>query len=162
MDWKPEFDAIVGARHGGRTDTLLAQLTALDKRYPHVAEILYQLAWTLETAGRETEAVIHYERAIALGLPPNELSGALIGLSNAVKASGEIERAVQTLRTAQLQFPDNREIDVHLALALHQGGDHREAIEILLTTLLETTEDVGITAYQRALRFQLSKLGSKQ
>jgi hypothetical protein len=76
-DWKPELDAIIGARHGGQVDHVLDLLQKLDARFPHVPEIAYQLAWTSEVLGREAEAVPHYERAISLGLAPNELAGAL-------------------------------------------------------------------------------------
>jgi hypothetical protein len=62
------------------------------------------------------------------------------------------------LRSAKAQFPENREFDVFLALALHDAGGHAEALRLLLEALCDTTEDPGITAYQRALRFYTSKL----
>ena len=74
-DWKPELDAIIGARHGGQVDHVLGLLQKLDARFPNVPEIAYQLAWTCDVLGREAEAVPHYERAVALGLAPNELAG---------------------------------------------------------------------------------------
>lgn len=159
MDWKAELDAIIGARHGGRVTGILDRLKGLDARHPHVAEIHYQLAWTYEGLERPSEAAAHYDKAIALGLPPNELSGALIGLSSALRQTGQAGRAVEVLRSAQSQFPENREIEVFLALALHAAGRHDEALVTALTTLMETTEDIGISAYQRTLRHQLSQWG---
>ncbi len=152
MDWKPELDAIVGARHGGRVDSVLGQLQTLAARHPNVAEIEYQLAWTLDVLARPAEAVPHYEKAVALGLAPNELSGALIGLGMAHRALGEAARAVAVLRSARTQFPDHREIDAFLALALHDAGESREAVRLLVEALCDTTEDPGIAAAQRALR----------
>lgn len=154
-DWKPELDAIVGARHGGRIDGVAARLEALAERHPHVAEIHYQLAWTLDTLGRPAEARPHYEKAVTLGLPPNELAGASIGLGMTLRALGETARAVEVLRSARGQFPDHREIDAFLALALHAQGDHREAVGLLIEALCDTTEDPGISAAQRALRHAL-------
>ncbi len=157
-DWKPELDAIVGARHGGRTDHLLDLLRKLDARYPNVAEINYQLAWTLESNGKPADALPFYEKAVTLGLLPNEHSNALIGLAITLRSIGNPTRAAEVLRSGQLQFPDNREFDVFLALALHDLGEHAEALRLALTTLADTAEDPGITAYQRAIRHAAGQL----
>jgi len=156
MDWKPELDAIIGARHGGRIDGVIRQLEALAGRFPNVAEIHYQLGWTFDVLDRPAEARPHYEKSVALGLAPNELAGALIGLGMTLRALGETRRASDVLRTARAQFPDNREIDAFLALALHANGEHGEAVSLLINALCDTTEDPGITAHQRALRHALA------
>ncbi len=123
-DWKPELDAIVGARHGGATAALLAA----------------------------------YERAIALGLPPNELSAAFLGLGSALRCLGDYTRAEQVLQQGRLQFPEQREFEVYLAMTLHNLGRHAEALQLVLTTLIETADDVGIAAHQRAIRFHAAQL----
>lgn len=151
--WKSELDAIVGARHGGQVEGVLGRLRDLDRRFPNVAEIAYQLAWTCDVLGREQEALPSYEKAVALGLPPNELSGALLGLGSTLRRLGQHTRAVEVLRSGRAQFPDNREFDVFLAMALHHLGQHAEAMQLLLTVIADTTEDPGLTTYQRAIRF---------
>ncbi|MCF3652247.1 tetratricopeptide repeat protein [Synoicihabitans lomoniglobus] len=156
--WKPALDAITGARHGGQIDGVLAQLESLDERHPNVAEIAYQLAWTLDSLGREAEALPHYERAISLGLPPNEQSGALIGFGSTLRNLGQTDRAAEVLESGARQFPNQPEFAPFLALVRHDQGRHTEALQLALTTLLDTTEDPGITAYQRALRHYLSQL----
>ena len=156
--WRAELDAIVGARHGGRIAHVLGLLEKLDARFPNVAEINYQLAWTLETSGDPAAALPRYERALALGLPPNEHTGALIGLSSVLRATGDSKRAADLLRSARLQFPDNREFDVFLALALYDLGQHVEAMQLLLTTIADTADDPGLTAYQRTIRFYATRL----
>lgn len=158
MDWKPELEAITGARHGGQVAHVLDQLKDLDRRFPHVAEIAYQLAWTCDVLGREAEALPWYEKAVALGLPPNELSGALLGLGSTLRVLGQAERAVEVLRSGRRQFPENREFDVFLALALHDLGRHDESLKLVLEALCDTTDDPGLTAYQRAIRFHAEKL----
>lgn len=158
MDWKPELDAIVGARHGGQIAHVLDLLRQLDTRHPNVAEINYQLAWTCDVLGREAEALPYYEKAIALGLPANELSGALIGLGSTLRNLGQPERSAAVLRSGRAQFPENREFDVFLALTLHDLGHHAEALKLTLEALCDTTDDPGLTAYQRALRFYAGKL----
>lgn len=156
--WKEELDAILGARAHGQFNQLLPRLQDLDARHPNVAEISYQIAWTCDTLGRHEQAVPPYEKAIALGLAPNELSNAYIGLGSALRQLGQLDRSDEILRTGKLQFPDNREFDAFLALTLHAQGKHGEALALALETLIETTEDPGLTAYGRNLRHAVSRL----
>ena len=142
--WKPTLDAITGARHGGQIEGVLDQLQALAQNYPHVAEIAYQLAWTFDSLGKEAEALPQYEKAIALGLPPNEQS--------------ELDRAADVLESGILQFPDQPEFEAFLALVRHDQGRKTDALRIAMNTLLETSDDPGITAYQRALRHYVGEL----
>lgn len=157
-EWKPELDAIVGARAYGQFNQLLPRLKGLDERHPNVAEIIFQIAWTCETLGRHTESLPAYEKAIALGLPPNEHSAALVGLGNTLRALGQHGRAAHIFRTGKTLFPANTEFDVFLALALHDQGHHPAAMKLLLETLCATTEDPGLIAYQRTIRHAASKL----
>lgn len=159
--WRSELDSIVGARHGGRVSTVLGQLVNLDQRYPNVPEIAFQLAWTADMLGRSEEAAKHYERAIALGLAPNDHSAALIGLANALRLSGETARAVEVLEAAQRHFPDFREIQVFLGIALHAAGRTADAVKVLIEATLEASEDPGLSAYQRSIRYHASKLQEK-
>lgn len=156
--WKEELDAIVGARAYGQFKEILPRLKRLDERHPNVAEIAYQLAWTCDTLGRADEAVTYYEKAVALGLPPNELSGALLGLGSSLRAAGQPARSVEVLQSAKLQFPENREFDAFLALALHDAGQHAEALRLALELVCDTSDDPGLTAYQRALRHAAAQL----
>ena len=87
--WKPELDAIIGARHGGQVEHVHGLLQKLDARFPNVAEIAYQLAWTCDVLGLATEAIPHYERALTLGLAPNDHASALLGLGSTLRATGD-------------------------------------------------------------------------
>jgi tetratricopeptide (TPR) repeat protein len=157
-EWKEELDAIVGARAHGQSEEIFPRLQKLDRSHPNIAEINYQLGWTCDVLGREKEALPYYEKAVALGLPPNELSGALIGLGATLRELGQLDRSAEVLSSGKAQFPENREFDVFLALTRHAQGRHPEAMKLLIDTLCETTEDVGLNAYQRAFRHAASKL----
>ena len=156
--WKSELDAIVGARAHGQFAEILPRLKSLDARHPNIAEIVYQLAWTCDTLGRHDDALPAYEKAVALGLPPNELSGALLGLGATLRTLGQLVRATAVLRSGKAQFPDNREFDVFLALVLHAQQKHAEALQLVLEVLCDTSEDPGLTAYQRVIRHEAAKL----
>jgi tetratricopeptide (TPR) repeat protein len=157
--WKEELDAIVGARAHGQAKEILPRLRSLDERHPNVAEINHQLAWTCDVLDRAADALPYYEKAVALGLPPNELSGALLGLGSTLRVLGQLDRSTAVLRSGKTQFPDNAEFDVFLSLTLHAQGKYPEALRLALETLCDTTEDPGLTAYQRAIRHAASKLG---
>ena len=159
--WKLELDAIVGARLGGAAAVLLPRLRDLETRFPNTPEILAQIAWTCETLGRYRDAAGFYERAIALGLPPNELSAATLGLGSALRCLGDYARAEEVLRQGKLQIPDQREFDVIIAIALHNLGRHAEAMQLLLATLIETADDVGITSQGRTIHFLSVQLDRK-
>lgn len=155
--WRVELDAIVGSRAHGQAQSVLPRLRDLDRRHPNVAEINYQLAWTCDVLDRQAEALPYYEKAVALGLPKNELAGALLGLGSTLRHLGQLERSLSVLQSARLQFPENREFDAFLALTLRASGRHDEALRLALETLCETSEDVGIRAYQRAIRHAISR-----
>ena len=156
--WKDELAVIVGARAHGQFEEILPRLKALDERHPNVAEIAYQLAWTCDVLDRPTDALPYYEKAVALGLPPNELSGALLGLGSTLRNLSQLERSAEVLRSGKAQFPDNTEFGVFLALTLHAQGQHAAALQLVLDTLCDTSDDPGITAYQRAIRHAAEKL----
>lgn len=156
--WKEELDAIVGARAHGQLQEILPRLRALDARHPNVAEIHHQLAWTLAVLEKPEEALPYYEKAVALGLPPNELSGAFIGLGTTLRELGRLDRSADVLRAGSSQFPDNPEFAVFLALTLFAQGHQSEAMRLVLDTLCATTDEPGLTAYQRAIRHAAAQL----
>ena len=81
-------------------------------------------------------AIAAYERALALGLPPDERYRALVGLGGALRGAGRHQEAVQVLRTAISEFPEMAAPHAHLALALHANGDGRQAMVALLDLVL--------------------------
>ena len=156
--WKEELDAIVGARAYGQSREVLPRLKRLDEKHPNVAEINFQLAWTCDVLDRATDSLAYYEKSIALGLPPNELSGALLGLGSTLRTLGQLDRSAEVLRSGQAQFPGNPEFDAFLTLTLHAQGKYGDALRLALETLCANTDDPGLTAYQRAIRHSASKL----
>jgi Flp pilus assembly protein TadD len=152
--WKTELDAIVGARHGGRTDHVLPALKALDARFPHTPEIAAELAFTLVTRGDDAGALEAYGRALALGLSsPAEQANTLAGRAACQLRLGLASDAVAGLERARGQFPENAEFAAYLAVALKRAGRADEACALLLDTMLDLSEDVGLGAHQRTLRF---------
>jgi tetratricopeptide (TPR) repeat protein len=145
-------------RKEGRAEETRAILLELAAERPDDPQVQYQCAWVHDSLGREREAVPFYERAIAGGLSGRDLEGAFVGLGSTYRSLGEYRRAVETLREGVARFPENRAMEVFLAMALYNVGEHREATESLLRTLSETSADRGISAYKEAILFYAGRL----
>lgn len=153
-----ELERAVYLRENGRAGEARELLLKLAAEEPDDPQVNYQCAWVHDLLGREHEAVPFYERAIEEGLTGGDLEGAMLGLGSTYRALGEYQRAVEALRSGTTRFPDNRAMQVFLAMALYNAGECREAVELLLQNLAETTGDEGISAYSRAILFYASRL----
>ncbi|MNB76089.1 Tetratrico peptide repeat protein [compost metagenome] len=122
------------------------------------AELLYQLAWTHDVLGLEREAVPYYERSLALGLPPEQRAGALLGLGSTCRTLGDYARAKTVLQLGADEFPERAEFQAFLAMALYNLGEHSDGMGILLKLLAETSENPGIQEYRKAISFYAGKL----
>lgn len=138
-------------------------LLRLVKQNADDAFLNYQCAWSFDVLGEETKAVPFYEKAIQLGLISKDLEGAFLGLGSTYRALGNYEKAKETFLRAISIFPDNHAMKTFYAMTLYNLNEHDKAMEILLTSLINTTSDPTILQYEKALRFysyQLDKTWS--
>jgi tetratricopeptide (TPR) repeat protein len=134
---------------------LLLELHALD---PSDAVVALECASTYDNLGREHEAIPLYERAIALGLTGDDLRGAHLGLGSSHRWVGDFGKAIQVLQRGKALFPEAREFDAFLALALYNTGDARAALRLALTALAETSADLAILQYKPAILYYAERL----
>ena len=133
-------------------------LLQLHSEYPDDAQVNLQSAWIHDLLGLEREAIPFYESAVALGLSGDDLQNALLGMGSTYRCIGEYHKAKETFEKAIGHFPNNNEFRVFLSMTLYNLNEHNKAMEMLLTSLLDTTKDEGILGYERALRFYADKL----
>jgi tetratricopeptide (TPR) repeat protein len=150
--------AAIEQRTAQRYDEAKALFAELYAEHPDDAQVNYHYAWLHDAMGDERGAVPYYERAIALGLPDDDLRGALLGLGSTYRALGQYDRAVATLRRGMERFPGEGQFPTFLAMALYNMGAHAQAMELLLKTLATTSADPGILRFQRAILFYADKL----
>ncbi|HET6149980.1 MAG TPA: tetratricopeptide repeat protein [Polyangia bacterium] len=100
------------------------------------ARALLAKAAELETRHDGAAAIPAYERALALGLSPDERYRALLGLGGALRDVGRHPEAVQVFRVAIAEFPEMAAPHAHLALALHASGEGRQALLTLMDLVL--------------------------
>jgi tetratricopeptide (TPR) repeat protein len=133
-------------------------LLELHAEFPNDPQVNYQCAWIHDLLGLEREAIPFYEEAVREGLSGDELKGALLGMGSTYRCLGEYQKAKQTFQTALELFPERHEYKVFLAMTQYNLGEHAKAMELLLNSLAETSEDEGVIRYQRAIQFYADKL----
>lgn len=153
-----ELERAIQLREEGGLEEARGILLELLEKRPDDSTVNYQCAWVNDLMGREREAIPLYERAIANGLPDEDLEGAVLSLSRSHRAVEEHGKAVEVLRDGFRRFPGNRAMQVFLAMALQNVGEHDRAMELLLRNLAETTRDGGISVYERAILFYADRL----
>ena len=155
---RSELESAIRLREDGDLQGAGSLLARVLTEAPDDAEANYQMAWLCDLEDREREAVPFYVRAIAGQLSAEERRGALLGLGSTYRALGEYPEAVETLRRGVTEFPEDRAMRTFLALALYNADGCREAVELLLKNLVETTSDPEIKAYKRTLSFYADRL----
>lgn len=134
-------------RHGEALEILRGVLA----EEPEDAAANLSYARILDSLGRAREAIPHYERAIAGGLPEDEMQAATVGLGGSYRAAGRPAEAVELLRRSLARFPENQALRAFLAMGLHDLGEYRESTEILLHSLPALSSDAWIAHYERAI-----------
>ena len=145
-------------REAGELEEARAALLKLLEGNPEDPAVNYQCAWVHDRMGREREAIPLYERAISRGLAGGDLEGATLSLGSSYRAVGDYAKAAEVLRGGVERFPQNRAMQVFLAMALYNAGEQERAMEILLRNLAETSSDPEISAYKKALSFYADRL----
>jgi len=135
--------------------TLLLDLVAA---YPDDAEITFQTAVVHDNLGLERESIPFYVRALEQGLFGPNLERAYLGLGSTYRGLGKYQKAEETFRRGVKEFPDNRALQVFLAMTLYNTQQYKEAMELVLTNLLETTSDEKLQYFKRPLFYYASHL----
>lgn len=133
--------------------------------YPDEAEITYQLAIVHDNLGLERESIPFYRQTLQQGLSGRDTATnlmkrerAFLGLGSTYRGLGEYQQAEETLRQGLSEYPHSRALQVFLAMALYNTGKHKEAMELALTNLAETTADPSLQYYKRGIIFYAQHL----
>ena len=155
---KKGLDTAIVLRESGKHREANELLLKLVNEFPDDALINYQCAWSFDILGEEAKAVPFYENAIKLGLPPNDLEGALLGLGSTYRTLGEYEKSKNIFLKGIELFPNNKAIQTFYSMTLYNLNEHNKAVELLLKCLIDTTKDAEILKYKKAIDFYSDKL----
>lgn len=154
---KDKLAEAIELRKSNKPEEALRILAVLLESNPNDPDINYQMAWTCDLMGKESEAAPFYEKAIANGLKEDRC-GAMLGLGSTYRCLGEYDKSLKVFDQAVKEFPEDRSLKVFRALSLYNLGKSEESVSQLLIQLLDTTGDDSIKSYERALRFYSDKL----
>jgi tetratricopeptide (TPR) repeat protein len=129
------------------------RLLDLSAAYPDEAEITFQTAVVHDNLGLERESIPFYLKAFDQGLSGPDLQRAYLGLGSTYRGLGEYQKAEETLRRGVKEFPNNRPLQIFLAMALYNNQHYKEAMELVLTNLMETTADETLLYFKRGILF---------
>jgi len=135
-------------------------LLELVAAYPDDAEVNFQAAVVHDNLGLERESIPFYVQTLAQGLTGLDTATklmkrerAFLGLGSTYRGLGEYQQAEETLRRGVREFPHNRALQTFLAMALYNTQHYKEAMELVLTNLLETTSDEKLQYFKRGLLY---------
>lgn len=137
------------------SNELLLKLVVND---PNNAELNYQCAWSFDVLGKEAVAVPFYEKALEIGLNDSDTLGATIGLGSTYRTLGQYKKSKLVFEKGIDRFPHNNALKTFYSMTLYNLGENKKAMEILLTCIVETTNDTDIALYKRAIGFYADKL----
>ncbi len=146
-----ELSAIEALRAAGDLDAAHVRAVALAGEHPEHVRVAMAAAYACDRIGREHDAIVHYERAFALGVPQADRPGFLVGLGSTLRNVGRADDAVARLAEATAEFPDDAALRAFLALALHSAGHPTLALATMLEAGLAAARPDGFGPYARAL-----------
>lgn len=153
-----EIERALNLRQQGKLEQSNKLLLQLVEQSPKDPFFNYQCAWSFDVLGDEAEAVPFYEEAIHLGLSGKDLEGAIVGLGSTYRTLGLYEKSKKILAKGLNLFPNNKAIHVFYCMTLYNLNEHNKAMEIMLKCAVDSTTDVDILRYKKAIHFYSDKL----
>ncbi len=154
-----KIEIAINLRKSGKAEEALSLLLPIVEveEYSKEPDLHYQIAWTFDSVGKESDAVSFYEKAISLGLK-NDREGAFLGLGSTYRCLGEYDKSFEVFTKAISEFPNNNALKTFQALTLYNLKRPADSVGMLIEILLATTSDNKILSYEKALRFYSDKL----
>ncbi len=125
---------------------------------PGDPRLVYELAASLDAAGREEEAIDLYRDALASGLREPHRHRARIQLASSLRVTGQPDLAHSLLTELARERPGSVAIEAFRALAAYDSGRAAEAVADLVDTLLHHAGDEDSLSYQRSLHAYAAQL----
>jgi len=108
-------------------------------------------AYAHDSAGRERDAIVHYDAAARLGVPDGERRRFTVGYGSTLRNVGRADEAVALLAQAVTDDPHYPPFAAFLALALADAGHPRAALATMLGCALDAARPGAFDRFDRAL-----------
>lgn len=124
---------------------------ALAEQFPADPRATFEYAGSLDAAGREAEAVEHYEAALAAGLPEPHRHRARVQLASSLRNLDRPVEAIAILDQLAQERPESAAIIAFRALARLDAGQGAPVVADLIDALLARSGDEDSNLYRSAL-----------
>lgn len=125
---------------------------------PNNKDVLLEAGFLHDKLGYTPQAITFYNQALENGIEGEKRKELLLSLGSSYRAVGLYEQARETLEIGMSDYPNYIPFYIFFAMTLYNLGDTDLAMEILITKLLETTNDEDVLKYKNALSFYASRL----
>jgi len=115
------------------------------------AEREYELGGEHDSAGRPEEALVHYERALDLGLPDALVPRLLVQMGSTLRNVDRNDEAIALFDDAVARHPDDVALRLFRAFCLATAGRDREALVDVLHLARTRIEAPEVDRYRRSL-----------
>ncbi|MBE4909556.1 tetratricopeptide repeat protein [Bacillus luteolus] len=145
-------------RDNGFGEQARVEIIKLVNEYTTVAVVQVECAFIHDSLGYEHEAIPYYEKALELGIEGPLRVEAYLGLGSSLRCIGSYQKAAEIFEKAIEEFPNHRGLQIFYSMTQYNLGNHGRAMDILLTNLIETTNNQDILDYKRAISFYINNL----
>ena len=146
-DLRDAIAAGYAARDRSDMAPTIAYFERLLAEHPDHPVLVLEVAGAYDTAGREDEAAVQYERAMSLGLEGDDLRRCLCQYGSTLRWLGRLDESVAVLEGARARFPQSDSVRVFLALTLAEAGRTDAAVAQLLTVITDHPEVTDLGRY---------------
>ena len=119
---------IVTLRKQGKIGEALQLFEELVRQPSAGAETHLEYGYMLDGLSREGRAIVHYIKALTLGLRPADRVSCLICLASSYRNRRRYDKALSTIERAASEFPDNQVVVCFHALILADLGRAEEGL----------------------------------
>jgi len=111
----------------------------------------YERGGEHDSNGRPAEAVPHYERSLALGLPDELVPRAMLQLASTLRNLGRRDEALALFDEAIARYPGDAALPIFRAFLLADLGREREALVSVIDLARTRIDAPEIRRYARSL-----------
>ena len=155
------FEQSILLRRSDAYDEARALLSTLLDKPEYSGKAHLYIAFTFDNEGKEEEAIIHYETALAGELSSSDRFEGLLGLASTLRSLGRYQDALVYFEKLGLDYPNALEYQPFHAMCLYNLGEHKKATSLLLELLIDTTNSEAIKEYHKAIRLYADDLDKK-
>ncbi len=147
-----QLDAIFAARDRDNMQPTITAFEALLHAHPDHPRVEYEVGGSHDTAGNETIALEHYQRALQLGLSGDIRRRCLLQYASTLRNLDRLDESLRVFDDAIKEFPDSVSLPVFRALTLHAFGRPNAALAALLMVIADHVDEPELVRYQPAIR----------